>query len=157
MAQAVTQGGVAVGAGQFVEHVAGGGEQDGVAGEQGLVGEILGDHGLADAVGADQDDVGGSARKSQAHSSSMAARSLCVGQCQSKSARGLKRAEASVAQTAFQAAAGAFLLFPVDQRRQPRARAIPPSGPASLESERLGAGHAGHQACGHRRHLLRGA
>ncbi len=42
-----------------MEHVAGGGEAHGVAAEQRVVGEVLGDHRLADAVGADEDDVGG--------------------------------------------------------------------------------------------------
>ena len=39
------------------EQVGGGGEEGGVASEDGLVGDVLGEHGLAEALGTDEDDV----------------------------------------------------------------------------------------------------
>ena len=39
------------------QEVGGGGEEGGVSGEDGLVGDVLGEHGFAEALGPDQDDV----------------------------------------------------------------------------------------------------
>ena len=44
---------------QFLEQRGGGAEQDGVAGQHGGVADVLGDHGLAQAVGADQNEIAG--------------------------------------------------------------------------------------------------
>src|SRR5580692_2294804 len=44
---------------EVVEHLAGGDEACSGAADDGLVEEVLGDHRLADAVGSEQDDVGG--------------------------------------------------------------------------------------------------
>jgi len=57
--QASGEGGVGVLGGELVEHVAGHGETRGIAVNDGVVDEILGDHGLADAVGSEKDDVDG--------------------------------------------------------------------------------------------------
>lgn len=57
VADASLQGARAVPGGEIVEHLAGGDEADRGTGEQGLVGQILGDHGLADPVGSDEDGV----------------------------------------------------------------------------------------------------
>jgi len=48
--------------GQVGEHVSRGGEADGVTAERGLVGEVAQDHGLADAVGAEQHGVSSTMR-----------------------------------------------------------------------------------------------
>src|SRR6185312_2532297 len=45
--------------GQVVEHVGGGSEARGVAAQHRLVQQILGDHTFAEAIWADDDDVGG--------------------------------------------------------------------------------------------------
>ena len=49
------------GAGGFlsveIEQEVGGGEEGGVSGEDGLVGDVLGEHGLPEALGPDEDDV----------------------------------------------------------------------------------------------------
>ena len=39
------------------QEVGGGGEEGGVSGEDGLVGDVLGEHGLAESLGSDEDDV----------------------------------------------------------------------------------------------------
>lgn len=59
MAQATAQGAVTLLRGEITQHVCGGGKQDTVASEKRLMGDILGDHGLANAIGADQNEVGG--------------------------------------------------------------------------------------------------
>ena len=51
------EGGLGDLASEVVEQLGGGDEEDGVAGNGGLVGEVLGDHGLAQAVGAEQHEV----------------------------------------------------------------------------------------------------
>ena len=58
-AQPALKQGVAVEGGELAEHAGRGGEAHGVALEDGAVGDIGGDGRLADAVWADQDDVGG--------------------------------------------------------------------------------------------------
>ena len=57
VAQASTQVGGAILGGEVPEHVGGGDEASSVAREDGTMGEVLGEHGLADAAGADEDDV----------------------------------------------------------------------------------------------------
>ena len=44
---------------QVGEQLRGGAEQDGVASQYGGVADVLGDHGLAQAIGANQDEVAG--------------------------------------------------------------------------------------------------
>src|SRR6185369_9701734 len=46
-----------------VEQLGGGAEEDTVSGEYGLVGDVLGDQGLADAVGSEQEEVSTFAHK----------------------------------------------------------------------------------------------
>ena len=58
-AQAAGEGGAGVLGGEVVQHVGGEGEAGAVAVQDRLVGEVLEQHGLAQAVGADQHDVGG--------------------------------------------------------------------------------------------------
>jgi len=57
--QAPGEGGVGVLGGELVEHVRGGGEPCGEAVEHAMVEEVLHEHGFADAVRSDEDDVGG--------------------------------------------------------------------------------------------------
>ena len=47
--------------------LAGAGKQDGVAGDQRLIGEVLRHHGLADTVGADQHYIGGVVEEVERH------------------------------------------------------------------------------------------
>jgi hypothetical protein len=58
-AEPALQGGGTVLCGEVVEELAGSDEASGGAPDDGLVDEILGDHRFADAIGPDQDDVGG--------------------------------------------------------------------------------------------------
>ena len=66
-AQPALKQGVAVEGGELAEHAGRGGEAHGVALEDGAVGDIGGDGRLADAVWADQDDVGGLVEELEAH------------------------------------------------------------------------------------------
>jgi hypothetical protein len=56
------------------------------------MGEVLEDHGLADAVRADEHGVVAAGEEAEAKRSSTASRSIFLGQDQSKSAMGLKPA-----------------------------------------------------------------
>lgn len=67
MAEFAAERRVAVEGGQFAEQLAGGGEQGGGPLEHRLVGEVLRPHGFADAVGADQDDIGGLLEEVEGH------------------------------------------------------------------------------------------
>ena len=127
----MTQGVVAIGAGQFVEHVSGAGEQHGVTGEHRLVGDVAGDHGLAHAVGADQDDVGGIREEAQAHQLLDGWAVALGGPVPVEVGQGFEAPEVGIAEAPFQAAAGAFV--PLPNRAAgltKRPRRSPPSGPA---------------------------
>ena len=74
----------------------------------------------------------------------MAARSQRLGQFQSKSHNGLEAADMSGLQPPLQAAAGALLLFPIEQRRDPGlGRDLRPVRHQAVQMQRLGAGAQG--------------
>ena len=87
------------------------------------MGDVASDHGLAHAVGADQADVGGLGEEVQAHQvvnggKVVLGRSRPVVICQ-----GFEAPQVGIAQAPLQAAAGAGVLFPGDQRCDPIGRA----------------------------------
>ncbi len=57
VAEALVEGARALLCTEIEEQLGSGDEDYGVAGEDGLVGDVLGDHGLAEALGRDEDDV----------------------------------------------------------------------------------------------------
>ncbi len=59
VAQTAAQGGVAVKRAEIAQQLAGAGEQDGMSLDQRLMGDVLRDRRLADAVRPDENDVGG--------------------------------------------------------------------------------------------------
>ena len=67
MTQPAAQSGIAVERAEIAEQLAGAGEQHGVARDQCLMGDVLGDHRLADAVRADEHDVGGVVEELERH------------------------------------------------------------------------------------------
>src|SRR5215471_14335592 len=89
-AQAPAQCGIAVERGETAEHVAGGGEQHGMAGDDGLVRDVWAIIVLPSPLGATRTTLLGSLRNSSDMSASIAPRSHCLGQAQSKSLKGLK-------------------------------------------------------------------
>ncbi len=66
-AQPALEQGVGVDRGEFAEQACCCGEAHGMAFEDGAVGDIGGDGGLADAVGSDQDEVGVLLEEVEAH------------------------------------------------------------------------------------------
>ena len=67
MAQAAAQRGIAVERAEVAEQLAGAGEQDRVAVDQRLMGDVLRQGRLADAVRTDDDDIGGLLEEVERH------------------------------------------------------------------------------------------
>src|SRR5207249_564883 len=88
------------------EQVAGGAEQDGVAGEHGGVGDILGDHGLAQSVGAAQDEVAALAEEVQGEGAFDQGAVDFLGPVPFEVSHGFEAAETGLSEAAFEAAAG---------------------------------------------------
>ncbi len=90
-------------------------KSDGVAGEHGLVGDVLGDHRLAEALRRDEHDVARAVEEVELRARPRRRRGRCVvGQAQSKSAMGLKRPRRLRRDAALEAAARAVLLLELD-------------------------------------------
>jgi len=115
MAQAATQRGIAVECAEIAEQLAGAGEQHGVAAGQRLVGDVLGDHRLADAVGADEHDVGGVVEELERHQRVDGGAVATLGPGPVEVAERLEAADMGGAQSSLQAAAGAFVFLPTEQ------------------------------------------
>jgi hypothetical protein len=104
--------GGSVGNGQVAEQGRRGGEAHGVAGDECAVGDVLGDHGLADAVRADQHGVGGVVQKVERHE---VLDSRAVNPLRPRPVEVRERLEAAdvrVAQAAVEAPAGPLVFFP---------------------------------------------
>lgn len=107
---------------------------------QGLVDEVAGDGGLAGAVGADEDDVGGLAQEGEAHEFLDALAVAALGPEPVELGEGLEAAHARVAQAALEAAAGALALRPVDELSGPVAGGgLVPVGEQSGQVQGVGA------------------
>ena len=144
VAQAAAQSGVAVEGGEVSEHLAGTGEQHGVAVDQCLIGDVAGERRLADAVGTDQDDVGGVGEEVERHQRLDSGAVATLGPGPVEVGERLEAADMGGAQPALEAAACALLLLPVDQGLDPVGGAgLGPMGDHAAQVEGLGAGLQG--------------
>ena len=101
------------------EHVAGAGESDGVAAYQSMVGDILEDHGLADAIGTDEDGVGAIVETGQSEEL-LNSRSVDLsGRGPIETVHGLEGADLGVANAAVQASALSLGFLDVEELRDP--------------------------------------
>src|SRR5215470_17611671 len=112
-AQAPAQCGIAVERGEIAEHVTGGGEQHGMAGGDGLVGDVLGDHRLAEPVGRDQDDVAWFLEELERHERLDRPTIALPGPSPIEVAQGLEGSDMGLCQAPLERATGALLFFPV--------------------------------------------
>src|ERR1700688_2161097 len=119
MTQASAQGGVAVERGEIAEQLPGAGEQYGVSVDQRVMGDVARECRFADPVGTDHDDVGSVLEEVERHQGFEGRAVAAFRPCPIEVADGLEAADMSRAQSAFQAAAGALLLLPVDERLAP--------------------------------------
>jgi hypothetical protein len=113
-AQAAVEGAGGVLGGEVKQELAGGDEADGVAGEHGLVADVLGDHGLAEALVGDEHDVTGRGEEVEAQRGLDGIAIDPLGPGPVEVSDGLEAAEAGAGEAAFEAAAGALLLFLAD-------------------------------------------
>ncbi len=117
--QARAQGRVAVQGCEFTQELTGGGEAHGVAVQHGLMGDVLGDGGLSEPGGADQDGVAGLAQEGQLHEFGDGALVALLGPAPVEVGQGFEAPDVGAAQAPLQGAAGALGLLPVQQGRQP--------------------------------------
>ena len=102
-------------AAEIEQQLGGGGEQDVMAGEHGLVGDVLGDHGFAEALGGDEHAVAAGGEEVEVE------RGLDGGPVDPRGPRPVKgvhggdAAEAAAEQPALEAATGALLLLDVGE------------------------------------------
>ena len=141
MAQAVSQGSVAVESRQLSQQRAGAGEQSGVSPKDRLMRDVLSDHRFADAIRADQDGVGGVLEKVERHQRFNGGPITVFGPSPVEVAQWLEAADVSVRQPPFEAAASPLFLFPVDQRLDPASGVGGvPVREQAVEPQRFGAG-----------------
>ena len=117
--EAAAQRGVAVQCSKIAKQAARSGEQCGVSCEQRLVGDVLNDHRLADAVRADHDAVAGVLEEVERHQRFDSSTVTHLRPVPVEVAQRLEAADPGLAQAPLQAATGAFLLFPLDQGCEP--------------------------------------
>ncbi len=140
VAQAPTQGGITVERGEVAEQLAGAGEQHGVAVDQGLMGDVAGERRLSDAVGTDQDDVGGIVEEVERHQGFEGGAVAAFGPGPIEVAGRFEAADVSGPEPALEAAAAALLLLPVEQRFDPfGGGGFRPVRQEAMQVERLGA------------------
>ncbi len=106
--------------GEIVQHVGGEGKARAVAVQDRLVGEILEQHGLAQAVGADQHHVGRLGEEGEREQLLDGAAVALGGPAPVEVGDGLEGAQAGVIEAALERAAGAFGLFDVEHAGEPR-------------------------------------
>ncbi len=94
---------------QVVEDLGGGAEEDGEAVEDGLVGDVLGDHGLAQSVGAEQDEVVALADEIEGERALEGFAVDALGPVPVEIGHGLEATQAGALEATFEAAASAFL------------------------------------------------
>ena len=119
MKQSAPQGGITVARTKIAEQLARAGEQNVVSLDQRLMGDVLGNGRLADTVWADQHDVGGVFEELQRHQRVDGGPIAAFGPRPVEVAKRFEAADMHGEQPAFQTAAGAFLLLPAEQRRDP--------------------------------------
>src|SRR5215467_799014 len=112
VAQTAAEGGVAVERGEIAEHVAGGGEQHGMAVHECLVSDIFGDQRFANAVGPNQNEVGGVFEEVEGHQPFDGRPITALGPGPVELAQVFEAADVSLTQAPFQASASALLLLP---------------------------------------------
>ena len=117
--QPPSKGCVGVLGGEFVEHVRGGGESGGEAVEDAVVEEVLHQHGLADTVRPDQDDVGGVVDEGEREQLLDEGAVDALGPGPVEVGDGLEGADTGVGQTAFEGAALALAVLDVDDALDP--------------------------------------
>ena len=140
MVQAPSQRGIAVEGGEVAQQLAGAGEQHGVAVDQRLIGDVAGKRRFADAVWADQNDVGGVLEEVERHQGFEGGAVAALGPVPVEVADRFEAADTSLTQAALQAAAGPLLLLPVDQAIHPAFGGdLRPMGQQAVELEGLGA------------------
>src|SRR5208283_4244014 len=114
VAQAASQRGIAIERAKVAEQLARAGEQDRVPLDQRLVSDVLRQGRLADAVGTDDDDIGGLLEEVERHQRLDGGSVAALGPVPVEVAQRLEAADMSGLQPPFQAAAGALLLFPIE-------------------------------------------
>jgi hypothetical protein len=117
--QSTAQGVVAVLCGEIAEHLGGVDEQRAMALEHGVVGDVLGDHGLADPVGSDEDEVRGIVDEAQAHQRREARLIAVLGPLPVEVGQRFEAADVRGAQATFQTAPASFGDFPFDDLLHP--------------------------------------
>ena len=151
VAEAPAQRGIAIERGQLAEHVAGGGKQHGMAVKDRLVCDIFGDHRLAEPVGRDEDDVGDLLEEVERHQGFDRRPVAALGPRPVEVLQGLEAADMGLGQAAFESAAGAFLLLPVEQSGNPACLVgLLPMGEQAIEMQGFGAGLQGVEISPHR-------
>src|SRR5579864_4104514 len=107
---------------QIGEDVGGGAKQDTVAGLQGGISDILGDHGFAQTIGTQEDEVAGFGDEVQGESAFDGGAVDFLGPVPIEVGHGTKATDASQPQTSLQGAAGAFAQFGTGQLFQDQLR-----------------------------------
>jgi hypothetical protein len=121
--------------------LAGTGEQHGVAIDHRLMGNVLSEHRLADAVRPDKHDVGGLFEEVERDQRIDSGAVAVLGPGPVEVAEWFEAADMGGAEPTLQAAAGALLLLPVEHRRQPGLCCnLGPMGQQTMQVQRLGAG-----------------
>jgi len=138
-AQPALKQGVGVEGGEFAEHAGGGCEAHGMAFEDGAVGDIGGDGGLADAIGSDQDEVGGLVEEVEGHEVLDGHAVASPWPVPVEVGERLELSEAGVGEASLEASGAPFFLLPRDQGREPVAFCdLVPVGEEAVQSERAG-------------------
>jgi hypothetical protein len=102
-----------------MQHVGGGGEAGGVAAQYRLMQQVLGDHGLAEAVGADDHDVGGGFQEAEGEELIEERAIELLGPVVVEVGHGFEGAEAGVVHAAFEAATQPLALFDLQHPGEP--------------------------------------
>ena len=87
--------------------------------EHAMVEEVLHEHGLADAVGSDEDDVGGVVDEGEREQLLDEGAVDALGPVEVEVGEGLEGSDAGVGEAAFEGAAFAFAVLDVDDARDP--------------------------------------
>ena len=117
--QAPGQRRIGVLGGEFVEHVGGVDEACGMAAKHGLMGEVLGQHGLAQAVGSDEHDVGRLIEEGEGEQLLDEGAVDIGGPVPVEVGERFEGANLGIVEAPFEATPGALVLFDVDELLQP--------------------------------------
>src|SRR5262249_31223790 len=151
-AQAPAQRGIAVERGEITEHMAGGGKQHGMTGDDGLVSDILGDHRLAESVWCNEDHVAWLLEEVEGHQRFDCRSVTALGPSPIEVAQRLEAADMGFSQPSLERASCTLLLFPIEQRWEPSAGGrFLPMGKQAIKIEGLGPELEGIEISVHRR------